>query len=213
MNEQQNQLNSIPSNQPMNTNQGAIPTTPIMTQAPVTPVVSGSAEANTQINPIAPNEQATPVVPVENPASIISPAPVAVEPNMESQQSTSGDDITFDYNQLYANQITATPTQAQAENNTPEISALQETPIVFAEEKKNDQTTVKNVIPAFDTRALEDNLDDETVQTNEQLINSIKSESQQEKDQYKKNLIFILVFFGILVVAVWFIFPLIAGYK
>lgn len=127
-------------------------------------------------------------------------------------QSTSGDSITFDYNQLYANnnQPSVETQQPSAVNEEPANSMMQQVPIVFEEEKKPAAPeVVKDVIPTFDTRALE--VDDETA-ANEALINSMKSESQQENEQYKKNLLFILVFFGVLIVAVWFIFPILAGY-
>lgn len=130
----------------------------------------------------------------------------------QNKQMTSGDSITFDYNQLYANQPTAAPQEAVVPEE-PVATALQETPIVFEEEKKVEPEVVKNVVPTFDTRALEDvPEDDPSMQKEEQLINTIRPESQQEKDQYKKNLLFIIIFFGILIIAVWFIFPLLAGY-
>lgn len=129
---------------------------------------------------------------------------------MNEAQSTSGDSITFDYNQLYANNDQPmTPTTSPEEVPNTESQTIQQTPIVFEEKKEQSQETISNVIPTFDTRALEG--DDENT-TTESLINSMKSESQQENEQYKKNLLFIFVFFGVLIVAVLFIFPILAGY-
>lgn len=130
----------------------------------------------------------------------------------QNRQSTNGDSITFDYNQLYANNNQ--PTTPTVQEAIPEIQAkpvMQETPIVFEEEKQTQQEIVTNVIPTFDTRALEGE-DDTNLNTSEALINSMKSETQQENEQYKKNIGFILVFFGVLIFAVLFLFPILAGY-
>lgn len=128
----------------------------------------------------------------------------------QNRQNNSGDNITFDYNQLYANNNQPTTPQEVV----PEIDAnpvMQETPIVFEEEKTSQQNVVTNVIPTFDTRALEGE-DDNVLDHNEALINSMKSDAQQENEQYKKNIGFLLAFFGVLIFAVLFLFPLLAGY-
>ena len=128
----------------------------------------------------------------------------------QNRQNNSGDNITFDYNQLYASNNQPTTPQ----DSIPEIDAnpvMQETPIVFEEEKTNQQTIVTNVIPTFDTRALEGE-DDTVLDPNEALIKSMKSDAQQENEQYKKNIGFLLAFFGVLIFAVLFLFPLLAGY-
>lgn len=128
----------------------------------------------------------------------------------QNRQNNSGDNITFDYNQLYANNNQPTTPQEVV----PEIDAnpvMQETPIVFEEEKTSQQNVVTNVIPTFDTRALEGE-DDNVLDPNEALINSMKSDAQQENEQYKKNIGFLLAFFGVLIFAVLFLFPLLAGY-
>ena len=131
----------------------------------------------------------------------------------QNTQSTSGDSITFDYNKLYANNIQPT-TPAPQEITTPGISTtpvMTQSPIVFDEERKNQTEVVTNVIPTFDTSALE-GIDNQNLNTTEAVINSMKSESQQENEQYKKNLLFILAFFGVLIFAVVFLFPILAGY-
>ena len=131
---------------------------------------------------------------------------------MNETQNNNGDKVTFDYNQLYAN-------NTQPMNTTPQATIpatytnpiMQETPIVFENEQTKQQNIVTNVIPTFDARALEGE-DNNTTMPNEHLINSMKSDAQQEKEQYKKNIIFILTFFGVIMFAILFLFPLLAGY-
>lgn len=129
----------------------------------------------------------------------------------QNRPNNSGDNITFDYNQLYANntQINTTPPEAIPEINASPV--MQETPIIFEEEKNNQQNVVTNVIPTFDSRALVEE-DDNVLNHQDTLINSMKSETQQENEQYKKNIGFLLAFFGVLIFAVLFLFPLLAGY-
>ena len=129
----------------------------------------------------------------------------------QNRPNNSGDNITFDYNQLYANntQINTTPPEAIPEINASPV--MQETPIIFEEEKNSQQNVVTNVIPTFDSRALVEE-DDNVLNHQDTLINSMKSETQQENEQYKKNIGFLLAFFGVLIFAVLFLFPLLAGY-
>jgi len=149
----------------------------------------------------------------------------------QSNQNTSSNSITFDYNQLYANnnQLTSQPhPQPQQETTTQQVPTIQSqqeiiapqipitptsqgAPIIFNEEKNINQEVVNNVIPTFDSSVLEDE-SNSTLNQSESLVNSMKSDTQQEKEQYKKNLLFILAFFGVLIVAVLFIFPLIKNY-
>lgn len=128
----------------------------------------------------------------------------------QNTQSHIGDGITFDYNKLYAN----SQQTAMTETSVPETSeetTIQETPIIFKEDQTKQTEVISNVIPTFDTKILEGD-ENSNLNTNESLINSMKSESQREKDQYKNNLFFIIAFFGVLIFAVLFLFPLLSGY-
>lgn len=115
------------------------------------------------------------------------------------------DNITFDYNQLYAEQqVNQAP--VAPEINTPEITpGIQETPIVFADtDKPKEETVVKKVIPSFDANALEGN----EALSHEELINSMRSDTQQEDAEFKKNLLFIAAFFGVIIFAIVVLFPM-----
>lgn len=114
---------------------------------------------------------------------------------------------TFDYNQLYTN--TAVPTApVAAEVNTTEVTpGIQETPIVLNETPKQEQEVVTNVIPSFDPNALEGN----QALSHDELISSLKSDTQQENAEFKKNLIFIAAFFGVIIFAIVVLFPMLAS--
>lgn len=114
---------------------------------------------------------------------------------------------TFDYNQLYTN--TAVPTAPVADEvNTTEVTpGIQETPIVLNETPKQEQEVVTNVIPSFDPNALEGN----QALSHDELISSLKSDTQQENAEFKKNLIFIAAFFGVIIFAIVVLFPMLAS--
>ncbi len=127
----------------------------------------------------------------------------------QNPQSTSGDSLTFDYNQLYAQNEPATPVEEPVQDVVQ--TNIQQTPVVIPEQQQveaNEQKEkVTNVIPTFDTNVLEGN----EAASNQSLINSIHGD-QTDDAEYKKNLLFIAVFFGVLIVAVIFLFPILAGY-
>lgn len=119
------------------------------------------------------------------------------------------DSVTFDYNQLYGNN-SVQPTEQPI---TPSASAptIEETPIIL-EEPKAPTEVVSDIIPTFDTNALEEDIPDELKpKTEEKLIHTLSTETQQEKEQGRRNLLFLVIFFAVLIVAVLFIFPLLVG--
>lgn len=117
------------------------------------------------------------------------------------------DNNTFDYNQLYTNtEVPAAP--VASEITTTEVTpGIQETPIVLNEAPKQEQEVVTNVIPSFDPNALEGN----QALSHDELINSLKSDSQQEDAEFKKNLVFIAAFFGVIIFAIVVLFPMLAS--
>lgn len=117
------------------------------------------------------------------------------------------DNNTFDYNQLYTStEVPAAP--VANEINTTEVTpGIQETPIVLNEAPKQEQEVVTNVIPSFDPNALEGN----QALSHDELINSLKSDSQQEDAEFKKNLVFIAAFFGVIIFAIVVLFPMLAS--
>lgn len=127
------------------------------------------------------------------------------QPMQSMPQNT--DNNTFDYNQLYTNtEVPAAP--VANEINTTEVTpGIQETPIVLNEAPKQEQEVVTNVIPSFDPNALEGN----QALSHDELINSLKSDSQQEDAEFKKNLVFIAAFFGVIIFAIVVLFPMLAG--
>lgn len=133
-------------------------------------------------------------------------------PEPEPEQEGNGDAITFDYNQLYQNNQGAQNAEQPTESSVPETPDA-ETPIVFEEEQAVQPTpVVKDIVPTFDTNALVDDLpEDLKPQEEETLIHTVATETQKEKKQNRQNLIFIIVFFAVLIIAVLLIFPKMLG--
>lgn len=155
--------------------------------------------------------EVTPEMSVEQPVPTAVPEPTpAAEPQPE--QEGNGDTITFDYNQLYKNPQDV-PQQSEQEVAQPQEN-VQEAPIVFESEQAAAQptTVVKNIVPTFDTNALENDLPDELKPTGEEpLIHTMATETQKEKQESYQNIIFILIFFAVLIIAVLVIFPKMLG--
>ena len=120
------------------------------------------------------------------------------------QPSTS----TFDYNQLYGNPA------AQVEEKKEEVVFDEEPIIENTVVTPIDEPQIKisndELIPEFDASVLEQ------VPQNETLVEVPKTENvskmaigkKAEDEKNKSNLIFILLIFGIIAVAIWFVFPL-----
>jgi len=118
--------------------------------------------------------------------------------------------ITFNYEELYADILESIKTPEE-EKKVDEFSWDNvEVPISFETPENEDANYETNVIPAFDTSALENNQkndDDEAVET-PQLIHAMANKEKKEKSAFSKNLLFIGIFFGILIFVVVVIFPL-----
>jgi len=124
----------------------------------------------------------------------------------------SGDNITFDYNQLYQNaqeNIQPQPEQQAVQANP----VMEETPIVLGNEQQVEPApVVKDIVPTFDTTALEDDLpDDLKPKVEEPLIHTMATETQKEKQEGRQNILFIVIFFAVLIIAVLIVFPLMLG--
>lgn len=127
----------------------------------------------------------------------------------ENQNTNNSNEFTNDYNQLYGGEQPM-PIGTVANIPQQETSNIVETPIIFGDENQPIKEVVEDVIPTFDTSVLEELPDDLKPTTPEEpLINTIAKESQQEKEQNKRNMIFIVVLFAVLIFAVIVIFPLI----
>ena len=120
---------------------------------------------------------------------------------------------TFDYNQLYG-------------NNNANIVEEKKEEVVFDEDPITNNTVVTpmdepqikiandELIPEFDASVLE------TVPQQDTIVDVPKTENvskmavgkKAEDEKNKSNLIFIILIFGIIAVAIWFIFPLLLKY-
>lgn len=207
--------NAVP---PMNTPVEPTPTpvTPVPVAAPVeVPVTTPSTvEVATVTTPTPVAEQPVIQVPTETTPSVVPTevAEVQAAPSEpEPEQEGNGDTITFDYNQLYQSNQAAPQTVEQTVQAVPTI---QETPIVLETDKPEVQAApvVKDIIPTFDTNALEDDLPDELKpKVEEPLIHTVATETQKEKQESHQNILFIIIFFAVLIIAVLIIFPMMLG--
>ncbi len=178
-----------------------------------TPVAAPAVDQAQQVVaevPVAPVEP-TPVAPMES-TPVVTPEPAPTSPEPEPEQEGNGDSITFDYNQLYQSQQ-ATPEPEQTAV-VEQATALQEAPIVLGNEQPTVEPTpvVKDIVPTFDTNALEDDLPDELKpKVEETLIHTMATETQKEKQESHQNIMFIVIFFAVLIIAVLIIFPMMLG--
>lgn len=120
------------------------------------------------------------------------------------QPSTS----TFDYNQLYGNN--AAPVEEKKEEVVFDEEPIIENTVVTPIDEPQIKISNDELIPEFDASVLE------TVPQQETMVEVPKTENvskmaigkKAEDEKNKSNLIFILLIFGIIAVAIWFIFPL-----
>ena len=173
-----------------NTNTGfAAPTSPAQ---PPRPAVQPTPSVQPQQAPVQPQQPAKPV-----PSSF--EAPKAPQP--------SG--ATFDYNQLYGNK-TAKVEEKQA--------------FVFEEPSINTSATVvteeptitisnDELIPEFDASVLEVIPEQEkkniSANQEEAKVNTMATGKQAEQDKSRSNVIFIAILFGVILLSVFFLFPMI----
>lgn len=146
------------------------------------------------------NEATTP----EQPTAAPNPVATAVVPAAPAGIPVAPDAVAASY---------GAPTQNPIKPSATGNDFSTESPIVFEEEKQVEiPQTVNDVIPAFDTSVLEDDLsDDLKPKKEEKLIHTLTSETQQEKEQGRRNILFIVALFAVLIIAILVIFPLLTG--
>lgn len=124
----------------------------------------------------------------------------------ENQENINENNNTIDYSQLYGNQ---NQNSTNADSPTTSVIPTIEAAPIILDEPEEHKEIVEDVIPAFDTSVLEDLPEDLKPKTPEEpLINSMLKESQQEKEQNKRNIMFIVILFAVLIFAVVVLFPM-----
>ena len=203
--------NSIP-----NIESNTINNTPNVPQAPV----GQSIPTQVTLQPVAqaPVQMQQPIADIQ-PTTISQPQPNVVSEtisnntNIEEVSTPSNvedisdvADITFDYNQIYG-------VQNDNENKEDSIDVVDK-PMFTAQEvtiKVNDLQgrATNDVVPEFNINALNNNVSKEDAK----LSDNVLSDRQQEKQETRRAIIWIVVLVLILVIFVGFIFPIINGYK
>lgn len=156
--------------------------------------VNNDAANNTTVNP-----QPTPTVVPTNTYTASS----------QPQPSSS----TFDYNQLYGNN-SATKVEQQAAVVFEEESVMENASIINPNE---NQIKISNdeLIPEFDASVLEVVPNQQQVKIEEKPtsnVNTMAMGKQAEKEKNRSNILFISILFGVIIVAVMFIFPMLVKF-
>ena len=114
---------------------------------------------------------------------------------------------TFDYNQLYgATNAPVTEQKQEVVFDEPEITNTVVAPVDEPQIKiSNDE-----LIPEFDASVLEVVPKEETIVDvpKTETISKMAVGKKAEDEKNKSNLMFILLLFGVIALAIWFIFPL-----
>ena len=211
--------NGMPAVPPMDPNMppvdysNGMPATPTLTpegmpMEPANPTVEPAAVPMDNQNPVpveAPTEAPAETVESDIQETSLDGMPSAIPNDMDSS--------TFDYNQLYAN-VTPKNMDPVESLDTPEDPAMEQAPIILGEEKKEEEPQKeRDFVPAFDTSVFEEDIPEELRSKKEEnLINKVTTETQEEKAQGRRNIFFLVILFGVLVVAVLLIFPLMTRY-
>ena len=191
------------------------PQVPVQPAPVVQPQPVPQPQPQPQVQPQVPNVQTAAQAPVAQ-APVLEPIPepqqVVEEPVPEIQESVvpkepgegDAEDITFDYNQLYG---------IQAEDIKVEEPEEESKPVFTTQDIVINENTVENrangdVTPVFNMN----DLDSATGESNK-LTDNVRDAEGQSKADTRRGLVFIAVIVLILVIFVWFIFPIIAGYK
>lgn len=142
------------------------------------------------------------------------PTPTVVPTNTytapsQPQPSSS----TFDYNQLYGNN-SATKVEQQAAVVFEEESVMENASIINPNE---NQIKISNdeLIPEFDASVLEVVPNQQQVKIEEKPtsnVNTMAMGKQAEKEKNRSNILFISILFGVIIVAVMFIFPMLVKF-
>lgn len=172
----------------------------------VTPNIQSNPINTTPVAPSIPVQTTpvTPSIPVQTNNNTIQ-ASVVEEITNNNEDMSDVADITFDYNQIYG-----------VQNNEQKEEKLDvvDKPMFTEQEldiKVNDiqNRTSNDVVPEFNINALNDNVSKEE----SKLTDNVLSDKQQEKQETRRAIIWIVVLVLLLIISVGFIFPIIAGYK
>ncbi len=127
--------------------------------------------------------------------------------NDDDDDTPSGDasDITFDYNEIYGSTENKESEEKKDENDLP---VFDEKEIVIDENKLKKDTD--DIVPEFKINELEGN----TTETDKnESLDKITDDKEADKADTRRKIAYILAIALILIIFVWFIFPIMAGYK
>lgn len=167
------------------------------TQAPVPQI---TPNANVPVQPV--NEIITGGIPSQDnvQSSVVENDPGAVEPT-----EGDGEDITFNYNDLYGIESKPIEDIKTDENDKPVFT----TQDIVIENRSLEGRANDNVTPEFNLNALDD-----SIKTSDaKLTDNILNDKQQDRADTRRKILFIGILTLLLVVFIVLIFPILAGYK
>lgn len=131
-----------------------------------------------------------------------------VDMDASDSEAPKGDasDITFDYNEIYGVTESETSDKPDDMENLP---VFDEKEIVIDENKLKKETD--DVVPEFRIDELEGN--SATKSESNKSLDEIMDDKEADKADTRRKIAYILVIAAILIIFVWFIFPIMAGYN
>jgi hypothetical protein len=186
------------------------PTQPVAPTAPVAPRPVEASNAfqsvQTRVAP-TPQVQATANSPIE---TMQPAAPKTVANSYEAPKAPQPSGATFDYNQLYGKKKEENVAEKQVfVFEEPEM----ETSATVVTEEPTITISNDELIPEFDASVLEvlPEQEKKNIVTPQATANvsSMATGKQAEQDKSRSNIIFIAVLFGVIILAVVFLFPII----
>ena len=159
--------------------------------------------------PVAPT-----AAPVQNTGINFNESSISSQPvtnNYQAPTEPQPSNVTFDYNQLYGNN------KPEVTNATNQKAVVFEEPSFDTTAKIADETPKINIsndelIPEFDTSVLEviPEQEKQNIKVNQTAnVSTMASGKQAERDQNRSNVLFLAIVFGIIIVSVFFLFPIV----
>lgn len=152
--------------------------------------------------------------PAQNPGISFNQEPVAsqhVTNNYQAPSEPQPSNATFDYNQLYGNnkqEVNQTANQQAVVFEEPSF----ETTAKIANETPKVNISSDELIPEFDTSVLEviPEQEKQNIKVNQTAnVSTMASGKQAERDQNRGNVLFLAILFGVIIVSVFFLFPIV----
>jgi len=200
-----------------NNNTNPVGPRPVVPQTPVQPTMSQTPAQPRPTMPQAPVQPRPAVAPTVSvqpssnaPVEPTHVAPKTIADSYEAPKTPQPSGATFDYNQLYG-----TKKEEKAEEK--QVFVFEEPDMETSASVITEEPTITisndELIPEFDASVLEvlPEQEKKNIVTPQATANvsSMATGKQAEQDKSRSNIIFIAILFGVIIIAVVFLFPII----